>query len=93
MGCIESAARDDHNVSCVVVPCANGNRTHLSCLVCHAQTLAQMSQPSTRWSLKKSVFAPRLGEADSHDFLDTPRVLAAAFEADWRLMKVCVTHV
>ena len=52
------------------------------------QTLAQMAQPQGRWSLKRSVFAPRTVEADSHDFLDTPQVLNMAFEADWRAMKV-----
>lgn len=40
------------------------------------------------WSLRKSIFAPRLRECDTKDFYDTPELLYAAFRADWEHSKL-----
>ena len=66
-------------------------RPRCVCCVCHVerqQKLASLSLGHKAWSLKKSMFAPRIGESDAHDFVDSVQVLHAAFEADWRQMKV-----
>lgn len=35
------------------------------------------------WTLANSIFRPRLKEADSQNFLDTPVALQRTFEVDW----------
>eukprot|EP00750_Incisomonas_marina_P003139 INCI12859.2.p1 GENE.INCI12859.2~~INCI12859.2.p1 ORF type:complete len:1055 (-),score=149.35 INCI12859.2:331-3495(-) len=40
------------------------------------------------WSLKKSVFVPRLKESDSRSFYNTPGLMRQAFKHDWKMSNI-----
>jgi hypothetical protein len=47
---------------------------------------AEVEAADEAWDIYKSVFAPRLKEADARSFWETEKVVARAFEVDWRRM-------
>lgn len=53
---------------------------------CGCRREEQMEERAVReaWTLDKSVFRPRVKEADAHNYTDTPACLTRMFDADWK---------